>query len=363
MDVLGLIKISSSSAQWCETLGRALEYAVLNNETVAISGLMDHVAKSTLDKEYIAQVLCAAIQCGNFPSFSKTLECACIGDGDRAFYMNWKNGDGKQMIHVAAVHDRPASIRFLLAKGCDVNAKDSDGKTPLFLALKHWRLKSMNTILDARPNLDLQYENSKSTVMHVAAQRGIPGTEYLEALVRAGAKADCTDYKMQTPLHFASGVAFSAMGIRMIIDSGGDVNARKRAGNTPLHSACRHVKPIAVELLLRHGAMESLVNRSGRTAAQVIGLHVSPQDRSAVDVGRIVHLLENAPLDRAWFRRAPVVMCHERYVRRPGVPKTRWQPKRLCARLKRTNWEEALHFLFSEDMAPEIFRAVVGYLW
>lgn len=149
----------------------------------------------------------------------------------------------------------------------------------------------------------------------------------------------------------------------MIIKAGCDVNARKNCGNTPLHSAPKHLKPAAVELLLRNGALETLVNSKGATAAGVVGKSVSVDDRSAEDVDRIVQLLENAPSDRAWYRRAPVVMCFNLYVPQPGVPKKRMQPSRSCARPKRTDWEEAVHWLFSPDTATEVFRAVVAYLW
>lgn len=169
MDVLGVIQKSSSREQWCGILQRALEYAVCNNERCPIPALMDSIAKSNLEKAYVVEVLCTAIQCGHYPSFKKILECGA----DTAVYVNWKNDTGQTMIHVAAVHGRPASIRLLISKGSDVNAKDSDGNIALFLAVKHRRLLAMVAVLDSKPNLGLQYEHTKTTVVNLAAQRGV----------------------------------------------------------------------------------------------------------------------------------------------------------------------------------------------
>ena len=330
---------------------------------------MDAIAKSEMDKASIVQVLCTAIERGYFPRSRKILDYVCSCHEDTAAYMNLKNDDGKTMLHVAAFHSRPNWVRTLIFKGSDVNETDDDGKTALYYAVKGRSLCTMKAVLDSKPNLGLTYGPNKLTVVHLAAQRKGLGNFFLKALFEAGAKANDTDAREHTPLHFAAGMSYSAKSMCMIIEAGCDVNAQRIVGDTPLHSACKHLKPGAVKLLLRHGADETLANNKGQTAADVIGKRIGVDDRDAEDVNRIKQLLENAPSDRAWYRRASVVMCHKFYVTQPGVhgvpgvPKKRHQPNRSCALPKRTDWEGAVHWLFSRDTPPGIFRWVVTYLW
>lgn len=371
MDLLNVIQQSSTEEQWREILHRALEFAAYAHEPVQIPALMDSVAQSEMDKGSIAQILFTSIRSGHFPRSRKILDYVCTCDEDTASYMKWKNDGGQTMLHVAAVHKRWDWIRTLILKGSDVNAKDDNGNTALFYALRNRSLFITWEILNSetKPELDLKYGPNRTTLVHLAAQDEIDSNLFLKALLKAGAKANGTDIRKQTPLHFAAGLAYSAESMRTIIEAGCDVNAQKNGGDTPLHSACRRLKPGAVKLLLRHGADETLVNRKRETAADVIGKRLSVDERNAEDVSRIEQLLKNAPSDRAWYRRAPVVMCLKLCMTQPGepgvpgVPKKRRQPKRSCALLQRTDWEEALWWLFSPDTAPEVFRAVVTFLW
>ncbi len=91
---------------------------------------------------------------------------------------------------------------ILLRAGCDINAKDSEGKTPLF----YWS----------------KFHDTKWT------------SAFLKVLLDNGADATATDNLGNTPLH-AFTERHADVQIQLLINAGGDMNARRKAdGQTPL---------------------------------------------------------------------------------------------------------------------------------
>ncbi|CAN0524143.1 unnamed protein product, partial [Ectocarpus sp. 8 AP-2014] len=77
-----------------------------------------------------------------------------------------------------------------------------------------------------------------------------------------------TRWLARTPLHVSACSRPSASGtIRALLEGGAEVNAEGADGCTPLHLACARSSVPAVELLLRWGADEKLVDNAGKTAA------------------------------------------------------------------------------------------------
>lgn len=131
------------------------------------------------------------------------------------------------------------TIKYLVSKGADINAKDSDGKAPL-----HWAIKE--------ENLDI-----------------------IECLISNGADVNAKDKYDKTPLHWAIGEvslditkhkdsyfaisadqAVARMGKLYIIDylilNGADVNAKNDDGEIPLDLAIRKEYLDVVEYLLHY---------------------------------------------------------------------------------------------------------------
>ncbi|CAN0497377.1 unnamed protein product, partial [Scytosiphon promiscuus] len=64
-----------------------------------------------------------------------------------------------------------------------------------------------------------------------------------------------------------------------------------------------------VDLLLRYGADETVMDKLSKRAADVIGLKVEEGIRLADEVELVRKLLSNAPADRVWRRRGLPVLC------------------------------------------------------
>lgn len=100
----------------------------------------------------------------------------------------------------SSVHDMMETCSILIKAGCDVNAQDSEGKTPLFWWANSW---------------DMQ-------------------TSFVKVLLDHGANAAMEDHFGNTPLHFWQKSA-TGQDIQALLDHGGDLNkARHIDGKTPL---------------------------------------------------------------------------------------------------------------------------------
>ena len=57
-----------------------------------------------------------------------------VGCGPSASDVNWKDQNGKTLLHYAAWKGHKEIAELLIANGADVNAKDDKGVTPLHVA-------------------------------------------------------------------------------------------------------------------------------------------------------------------------------------------------------------------------------------
>jgi ankyrin repeat protein len=80
------------------------------------------------------------------------------------------------------------------------------------------------------------------------------GEARVRGLLARGACPRAEDSAGYTPLHYAARAGHAAI-VRMLLDGGGDVNARTRAGGaTPLHRAANQGHQQVVQLLVERGA-------------------------------------------------------------------------------------------------------------
>jgi ankyrin repeat protein len=169
-------------------------------------------------------------------------------------YVHAKDPDGNKL-HTHNEIDTCAVVRMLLAHGCEVNAQDVEGFTPLWLASR------------------------------VNAQWCADPGNLLRALVGAGAEVNRANHAGKTPL-FAD-YETGAKTIEFLLSAGADVNHRDLEGRTPLFDAVERAgdRPQIARALIAAGADVNARDPGGRTVMDLAG---KPHDR------RLARLLKSA---------------------------------------------------------------------
>jgi ankyrin repeat protein len=139
----------------------------------------------------------------------------------------------QQMVEAAFVCDL-MRVRTLLARGADPNARDEEGRTPLFSAVLGGSLALLGLLLESKADVNARDAHG-STALHVAAEEVLPEAAAL------------------------------------LIGRGADVNAQDEEGNPPLSRAVKSARGRyeVVRLLLEAGAKDDIPNSAGETPREL----------------------------------------------------------------------------------------------
>jgi ankyrin repeat protein len=90
------------------------------------------------------------------------------------------SGDGDPPILVAASHNCVDTVKLLLDKGADINAKDHDGWTPLIKAASGGLTDLARLLLEREADMDVVDKLERTASMYAA----LPGHEEIAALFK-----------------------------------------------------------------------------------------------------------------------------------------------------------------------------------
>ncbi|CAG0899822.1 unnamed protein product [Cyprideis torosa] len=180
------------------------------------------------------------------------------------------------------------TAELLIVKGAEENAKDENGKTPLFIATENGRHSVVEVLFanQADPNIANRYQQSplhraksvetaeflivKGAEVNVKDRRGktplFVATEenlhsVVEVLVAHGAEPNIANEDERSPLHNAT----SAETAELLIVKGAEVNAKDKDGRTPLFEATEKNRHSVVKILLGHGADPNITPKDGHS--------------------------------------------------------------------------------------------------
>jgi ankyrin repeat protein len=174
-----------------------------------------------------------------------------------------KSEDGKSLNDAAFAGDVEA-VGKLLARGVDVNARSSDGKTPLIsaLILGSKRTTEIVPMLLAK-GADVNARDNAGSTALMGAARNYPA--FFGLLLAKGADVNLRDRDGATAVMFASSQGFIEA-VEALLAKGADVNARDKNGYTALMLAAYggHIK--IVQALLSKGADANARANDGKTA-------------------------------------------------------------------------------------------------
>lgn len=162
--------------------------------------------------------------------------------------VNIRSKDNNTLLIISCLNSDNEIIKFLLAKGSNVEACNNDGITPLYNAAKMNNLAVVVKLLfqyNVNPNTKTK-ENM--TPLHIAASNG--NFEIVLLLLTKGADPNTSNINGYTPLHDAC-LNNKLDIVNLLLKNNATPNTTNRWGWTPLHEAVghRYIK-IVEELLL-----------------------------------------------------------------------------------------------------------------
>jgi ankyrin repeat protein len=144
-------------------------------------------------------------------------------------------------------------VEVLLAHG--VNAKNEDGETPLFLALRQKNKGVVEVLLTHGADVNAATKFGWTPLFEAVNTHGEEGfKELVEVLLAHGADVNVTDRLGETPLFVAVSWKLAKELVEILLAHGADVNVTSKFGGTALQQAAAADNQDCVELLRQHGA-------------------------------------------------------------------------------------------------------------
>jgi ankyrin repeat protein len=179
-------------------------------------------------------------------------------------------------------------VKLLIAKGADVNARLTKGTpvrrwshdfaflqrwvgaTPFWLASKFLEIEMMRTLAEAGADTSLASRDGTTPLM-AAAGTGYSRASGTEAFIKD--RRDFSYYNSE-PFEVATTIPaeeerLAVEAVKLTMSLGGDVNGTNAAGDTALHAAASLGMNSLIQLLADSGARLDAKNKAGRTPVDV----------------------------------------------------------------------------------------------
>jgi ankyrin repeat protein len=156
------------------------------------------------------------------------------------------------------------TVELLLERKVDIEAKDVDGQTALYLAAKRGHKKIVKMLLERGADIEAKDAHGR-TALHLAASEYYTQTT-VELLLKKGADIEAKDAHGRTALHFAASGYYTQTTVELFLKKGADIEAKDARGRTALHLAAFRGYEKTVEVLLANRADRKVKTSDGQTA-------------------------------------------------------------------------------------------------
>lgn len=170
-------------------------------------------------------------------------------------------------LNLAAASGDVETIRGLLKRGIDVDARSILGETALMAAAECGHAALVTALLEAGADVEARSKAGTTALMHAALN---DHAEIVTILLSQGAKTD-TEEDRQTPLMFAASRGHIEI-VELLLAAGADVDAKESHDMTALMFAAGEGFLDVARALLAAGADVKIKNTDGYTALTIAGL-------------------------------------------------------------------------------------------
>ncbi|XP_060069939.1 serine/threonine-protein phosphatase 6 regulatory ankyrin repeat subunit C-like [Ylistrum balloti] len=213
------------------------------------------------------------------------------------------------LLHFAAKKELHGAMKILLEAGVDINSRDDYLCTPLAVAAKHGRLRSIKYLTNEGADVTLADVNGCTYLHHICSCERLTLSELRQAMsVACTSVINQTNRDGQTILHIIS-TQGNGDKVSLLLQSGCDANVKDIMGRTPLFCLLDSCEPgrclLGIECLLmetnqvvirdRHGNYPMCFARYRRSMPDIlkdlIALSTSPSRLFYLCVQRVRHTM------------------------------------------------------------------------
>jgi len=261
--------------------------AVVAHDIAKIERRLHTSRHNTMDLVYILAHL--AVICPSLPVLTFLLE----NDRFNVDIHRHLSTSGVTMLHFAAAHGHMAIVKYLVAKGANINQLDTYGGNAFHCAAARGTQEAVEYFVSLGVDVN-QPDNLGETALHKALEH----TNVIDYLVQCeGIEIDAVDNDGDTALHSAATYGLDSAG-ESLIKGGANVHLRNQTDNsTPLHCAVCEEHESFVALLVKHNADINALGSTDSDGIHWTALCMAIRDANLSMVRRLVQL--GADVNRA----------------------------------------------------------------
>ncbi len=263
------------------------------------------------------------------------------------------DGAGNTPLHLAAEWQLTPVVSFIVDKGGDLGARNANGETPLFNAVKSDSGETIRSMLSGDKNRKAD-ANARDYLGNTALHACIrwSAANAADALLAHDAQSNgrrlvsARNLAGKTALHEAArsgNVSF----IRTLIAAGADINAVDETGKTSLTDAIQANRAEAIRSLLDRGASPVMQDMYGRNA-----FHEAVECASA-DTVKLIRSAGGNPMARDTWGKTPLSLALRK------SPETVMAVLGTNANVVDSDGNTPLHAAVAERAGPEVLKALL----
>ena len=168
-------------------------------------------------------------------------------------------------LHKAVEQNRIEMVKWLIENGAEVNAKNTEHRTPLHCASNLSLFEVVQYLIENGANVNAKDKDDLTPLHDASFMTTNRSKEILKYLLENGAQIDAKTKNGLTPLHYASHYGQLDI-VKYLIEKGAQIEAKTTTGQIPLHLSASCSQPGVVRHLIEKGTSIDAKDNDGNTA-------------------------------------------------------------------------------------------------